>query len=98
MVIPGNGGEAGTSDVRPAAPAVSDHSKEVIRMAVSAPKLNIPADIKLSNLGRVTAPRARAFVRNVGKYLDIVHGGHQDHMRCLYLANALNCSCIPEPF
>ena len=85
---PANGDHAATSDGQPAPIAVP--GEEVNKMVISAPKLNIPADIKLADLGRVVAPCARAFVRNVRKYFGSVRGGHQDYMRCLYLANAFD--------
>ncbi|EFJ40577.1 hypothetical protein VOLCADRAFT_99601 [Volvox carteri f. nagariensis] len=64
-------------------------SDEVIRITIPVPRLNIPAEIKLSELSREVAPRVRAFVRDVRKYFDFVRGGNHDSIRCLFLANAL---------
>lgn len=72
------------------APVTLEGDEEVFKMSISPPKLHISADVKLSDLEREVAPRARAFVRNVKKYFSMVRGGHHDPMRCLYLANALD--------
>ncbi|GLI66912.1 hypothetical protein VaNZ11_010944, partial [Volvox africanus] len=64
---------AGTS-ARPPGPPHTGHEDEVIKIAIAVPKLNIPMDVKLSDLGRVAAPLTRAFVRNVRNYFATARG------------------------
>ncbi|GLI65923.1 hypothetical protein VaNZ11_009568 [Volvox africanus] len=78
---------AGTSS-RPPRPPHTGHEDEVIKIAIAVPKLNIPMDVKLSDLGRVAAPLTRAFVRNVRNYFVTARGGQQDSTRRLFLATA----------
>ncbi|GLI61252.1 hypothetical protein VaNZ11_003560 [Volvox africanus] len=60
-----------------------------MKLTIPVPKLNISADEKAKNSGHSVADRTRAYVRDARQYLQAVHGGGCDSIKCLFVGNTL---------
>ncbi|GIL87410.1 hypothetical protein Vretimale_1677 [Volvox reticuliferus] len=66
-----------------------DDEGEVIELSIPAPKLDIPHDMKQKNAERSIADTTRAYLRDIRMYLQLVHGGDRDPVKCLLVGNTL---------
>ncbi|GLI66441.1 hypothetical protein VaNZ11_010245, partial [Volvox africanus] len=64
-----------------------DDIPEVMRLSIPVPRLNISLTDKTP--GHSIADATRAYVRDAKKYLQAVHGGDNDGIRCLFVGNTL---------
>ncbi|GLI67068.1 hypothetical protein VaNZ11_011262, partial [Volvox africanus] len=67
-----------------------DDIPEVMRLSIPVPRLNISLTDKTP--GHSIADATRAYVRDAKKYLQAVHGGDNDGIRCLFVGNTLEGS------
>ncbi|GLI63994.1 hypothetical protein VaNZ11_007097 [Volvox africanus] len=67
-----------------------DAIPEVMRLSIPVPRLNISLTEKTP--GPSIADATRAYVRDAKKYLQAVHGGDNDGIRCLFVGNTLEGS------
>ncbi|GLI64145.1 hypothetical protein VaNZ11_007248 [Volvox africanus] len=67
-----------------------DDIPEVMRLSIPVPRLNISLTEKTP--GHSIADATRAYVRDAKKYLQAVHAGDNDGIRCLFVGNTLEGS------
>ncbi|GLI70903.1 hypothetical protein VaNZ11_015929 [Volvox africanus] len=65
------------------------YGDELMGLSIPVPKLCISHEVKQRNVERSTAYATRAYLRDVRMYLQLVHNGDRDDVRCLFVRNTL---------